>query len=421
MSCKDCTFSTKKPAGKVSCSKHPEKGGAFKPIDDCEDYNSLEPISGSPPETKSEIIPVSGNVPVSRTPKLIAAEINDIKLRTRKMMLYNSIEIGRRLVEAKSLIDHGDWGDWLERSVDYSKSTANNLMRIFEEYGADQMTLLLDSNAKNEAFGNLSYTQAVALLGLPEGEREDFIANNDLDSMSTRELQQAVKERDQALQEKNDIASELDKLQEEKDANMQRIKELEEEKNNSGQRIQELTKKLEDTTLDPESKESLQKQLDAEKQFSSEKEKELAEKDKQLQKLKKDMDGEISKSKKRVNELEKRIKELEEKPAQLAEPSGATEEEKEKIRAEAAAEYEKKLKDLRDEKAQAEKKIKELEIKATQQNPAALKYKVYFEELRQVFENLLGALNEIKATDEEVHGKYKNATAALISKMSECL
>ncbi|MDF2892513.1 MAG: hypothetical protein K0R80_2880, partial [Clostridia bacterium] len=45
---------------------------------------------------------------IGRSPELIAAEINNIKNQTRKMMLYNSIEIGRRLIEAKTLVAHGE-------------------------------------------------------------------------------------------------------------------------------------------------------------------------------------------------------------------------------------------------------------------------------------------------------------------------
>jgi hypothetical protein len=141
-----------------------------------------------------------------RTPQLIAAEINSIKEQTRKMLLFNSIEIGRRLVEAKTMIGHGEWGEWLEKSVDYSQRTASNLMRIFEEYGSNQMGLF-GNNANSQAFANLSYTQAVALLGVAKDEREQFIEDNDVPNMSTRELQQAIKEK-QELEEKLKAAEE---------------------------------------------------------------------------------------------------------------------------------------------------------------------------------------------------------------------
>ena len=116
-----------------------------------------------------------------RSPDIIAAEIGVIKGQTRDAILRSSVEIGRRLVEAKALLPHGEWGNWLLESVDYSQSTANNLMRIYEEYGNSQ------------ALGNLSYTKALALLGVPADEREQFATEHDAEHVSARELQAIVK------------------------------------------------------------------------------------------------------------------------------------------------------------------------------------------------------------------------------------
>lgn len=142
-----------------------------------------------------------------RTPQIIAAEINSIKDQTGRMLLYSSVEIGRRLTEAKSMVNHGEWGKWLENSVSYSQSTANKLMRLFEEYGAKLAAGQDSSNS--ESIPNLSYTQAIILWGIPEEERETFVAEHDVASMSTRELKQAVKERDQALNEKEELQNAL--------------------------------------------------------------------------------------------------------------------------------------------------------------------------------------------------------------------
>lgn len=138
-------------------------------------------------------------VAVIRTPEIVAAEINSIKYQTRNIVLFNSIEIGRRLVEAKELIEHGAFGDWLKSAVDYSQSTANNLMKIYEEYGADQGALFGD-NAKSQTLGILTYSQAVALLGIPREEREAFVQENDVEALSVRKLQELVKEHELKLQ-----------------------------------------------------------------------------------------------------------------------------------------------------------------------------------------------------------------------------
>lgn len=119
-----------------------------------------------------------------RSTDVIAAEINAIKFQTQTMMLQASAEIGKRLIKAKEQLSHGEWGNWLKENVEYSQSTANNLMQIHVEYSSN-----------SQAFGNLSYSKAVALLGIDAEDREAFLQENDVDEMSTRELQKIVKEK----------------------------------------------------------------------------------------------------------------------------------------------------------------------------------------------------------------------------------
>ncbi|AET69730.1 Protein of unknown function (DUF3102) [Desulfosporosinus orientis DSM 765] len=133
-----------------------------------------------------------------RTPNVIAAEINMIKFQAERVYLAAAVEIGRRLTEAKALLKHGEWGKWLEESVDFSQSRANKMMRIFKEYGAGQL-----SSSNSDFNPNLNYSQAVLLLGIPKEERAQFIVDMDVEGMTIQELRQAVSERTQALQEKD--------------------------------------------------------------------------------------------------------------------------------------------------------------------------------------------------------------------------
>lgn len=127
----------------------------------------------------------------------LAAEINTIKRQTQKIMMEAAVEIGRRLVEAKGAVGHGGWGLWLERNVDYSERTAQNLIRIFQEYGEGQTKLFGPENP--QAFADLTYTQAVALLGIKNpDERAEFVETHDVANMTSRELADAIKERDEA-------------------------------------------------------------------------------------------------------------------------------------------------------------------------------------------------------------------------------
>ncbi len=130
-----------------------------------------------------------------RTLEVVAAEIRTFTAS----MLNNIIEIGRRMCEAKAMLPYGKFGDWIKENTGYSRSTANNFMRVFQEYGARQGSLFGATLEDDQTFGKLTYTQALALLALPSGEREEFVETHDMEHMSTRELQAAIEERDEAL------------------------------------------------------------------------------------------------------------------------------------------------------------------------------------------------------------------------------
>lgn len=133
------------------------------------------------------------NIIETRNPDTIAAEINAIKRTTAKYVLQQSIEIGRLLVEAKEAVPYGSWGAWLEANCDYSTTNANNLMRIYTEYGNDSQLSFFEEN-KLELYGNLNRSQAIALLSLPRKERDEFVQANDVPSMSVSELEERIKE-----------------------------------------------------------------------------------------------------------------------------------------------------------------------------------------------------------------------------------
>ena len=135
-----------------------------------------------------------------RTLEVVELEIRVIQDQGQRVLLSMAIETGRRLEEAKAMVGHGNWGDWLKK-MGYSQSNANNLMRVFREYGTSQQSLF-GGEANSQALGNLSLTKAIQLLALPDQEaREDFVETHNVENMSTRELEKALKERTEALAE----------------------------------------------------------------------------------------------------------------------------------------------------------------------------------------------------------------------------
>ncbi len=200
---------------------------------------------------KQNAIEVESTVQDIRTAENIAIEINTIKKQTQKVMLSASIEIGRRLSEVKSLVPHGSWEDWLEQNVNYSERTAQNLIKIYDQYSDKGMDALFGNDL--DAFAEISYTQAVALLALPTvDERKEFVETHDMETMSTRELQEAIKAQ-KAAEEK------AEQLKEELNAEKEKSRKLKDEAAVQNGNLRETQKRLQEKT---EEAEQLRQDLD---------------------------------------------------------------------------------------------------------------------------------------------------------------
>ena len=103
--------------------------------------------------------------------------------------------IGQRLIEAKAMLPHGEWLPWLTEQVEFSERTARNFMRLAREW------------TNRQALADLGAAKALTQLALPPEERERFMEENhvvdgeekSVIDMTSRELEKAVKERDEAL------------------------------------------------------------------------------------------------------------------------------------------------------------------------------------------------------------------------------
>ena len=105
---------------------------------------------------------------IKRDPEILAAEIRTLQQQAQGILLSYAIEIGKRLYEAKNALHHGEWGTWLAEKVQYSQSTANNYMKLYDRYGQEQVSLFGGGNS--DSLKNLPYTKALKLLALSEEE-----------------------------------------------------------------------------------------------------------------------------------------------------------------------------------------------------------------------------------------------------------
>ena len=124
----------------------------------------------------------------------ITAEIWELRHQAQCMALHYAVEIGRRLDEAKRALKHGEWGEWLQNEVEFSKSSAYNFMKLYYEYGSCE-ALLSGDESNFQSIGNLPYSKALLLLAVPSEEREEFAVKVHADSLSASELKRAIADR----------------------------------------------------------------------------------------------------------------------------------------------------------------------------------------------------------------------------------
>ena len=102
------------------------------------------------------------------------------------------IEVGKRLIQAKELVPHGEWYNWLKQNFNLTAKMANNFMRIVERWGANR------KSTSDFDISTFNQTQLMELLALPEGDEKKFIEQkaaegNPADQMTIKQLRAEVK------------------------------------------------------------------------------------------------------------------------------------------------------------------------------------------------------------------------------------
>ena len=135
-----------------------------------------------------------------------------IEAITEEIIFYKAVggqavlEIGKRLIEAKAQLKHGEWLPWLSEKVEFSEASAQRFMQLAREY--ENPALVRDLGA----------SKALVLLALPASERENFAQEKHLvngeeksvSEMSKRELEEAIRQRKLAELKAAETARELD-------------------------------------------------------------------------------------------------------------------------------------------------------------------------------------------------------------------
>lgn len=102
----------------------------------------------------------------------------------------NIYELGRELTAAKAICPRGEWSAWVEENAEISVREAQLYMAAWERFGQNDRVRALPKSA------------AFRLLPLPEDALNAFLTNNNVEGMTTREIERRVKAaRDEAREE----------------------------------------------------------------------------------------------------------------------------------------------------------------------------------------------------------------------------
>lgn len=302
-----------------------------------------------------------------RTIEVITNEILDAQRRGGQAVL----DIGRGLLEAKSMLPHGEWLPWLNTRIGYSEKTAQNFMRLAREFSNPQ------------ALADLGATKALALLALPADEREQFVQEHNVVDMTTRQLEQAIRERDEAR------------------------------------------KAAEDARADALTAEQARTKMEAD----------MAAARNLLESARADADSAGS----RARALEEKLRMLQEQPVEVAVQTVADPEAIEKARAEAAAEMQAKLDKAREAKKRAEDRLKlaedaleqarlQLEAQARAEKKAALgadkdvaQFEVLFGQAQEIANKMRGMLLKARGREDPSAAQgMEKALRALADAIGRC-
>ena len=290
---------------------------------------------------------------------IIKTEINTLYQTALRSELSYAIQLGRKLTEAKQLVDHGEWGNWIKDNLPFSQDKATMMMKIYDAYGANQESLFGDVNS--ETFRNLGISQAFTLLSVPENEREEFVKEHDVESMSVRELKKAIEERDAAV--------------------------------------------------------SAQKKLEEDNKLLRDSNRDLNLKAQQVTNLQTEAAKAVDKAKKAESAREDAEKKLQDARAALADAKAnpvISEEKRREIREEAHAEAQAVIAAAEAGREAAEQKAEDLRKQLATASPDLTTFKIYFTQLQEDQNRLHGLLLKIRNTDQETAEKLSKAIMAAV-------
>ena len=300
-------------------------------------------------------------------------------------------EAGRRLIEVKNRIPHGEFTDWCEKNLDFSYRKAARMMQLAKKM-EDENSLF----SKMPTLATIEISRVWELLAAPEEVAAEVIETHDVTDMTVRELKEEIariKEEKKAVEnEKNMIEGNNDNLRREL-ASAQR----------------KLTETINEDYLDDTVRTYEAKMKDLEAKLTN------AEVDKaeEVRKLKEDLEKQKAANKRQKNQIKDLKAEQEQEIQKGIDAARADIEKKAKEEAVTAAEAD--LKKSQENIDHLEKEINRLTDQlAKNSNENLVQFKVLADQLQDIYYKLNDIITEQNLIDEEIGGKMQSALQRLI-------
>lgn len=265
-------------------------------------------------------------------------------------------------------------------------------MKLFREYGAEQQNIF-GAELNSDTYRNLSFSQALKLIAIPESEREDFVKENDVGKLTTRELDELIKEHNRQLA-----------------AEQEKTRQAEAESREAHAALEELSDKY--AALSAVAREGQQGLDDALARGRAEGESAAAEKlahlntqvaeadkaAKQAEKQRKAAEKELAKAKADAEAARQDLRQLKDNPQ-------VPQETMDKLRAQFSAAAQ-----------EAEARAAELEQRLKTADPTVAVFNVHFDNIQREFSTMMTL---IASAEAETGNKLRAAVAAVLDKFKQ--
>ena len=326
----------------------------------------------------------------NKSTEQLTAEVN-VRYRQAEQLAGMSAmmlaDAGRRLIEIKARIPHGQFETWCADNLEFSKSKAEKMMKLAERV-ADENSLF----SKTETFTDIGISRVWALLAAPEEVAAEVIETNDVESMTVRELK-----------------AELTRVKEEKEAAERKAEMIDHNNDDIRKELASMQRKLSETVSEKEfaemqaaaqaQKEDLTKEL-------SEAKAEAADIQMKLDKAKEDLKKQKAKQKDLEAARDEEVKKaIEGKTAEIEEQAAARAREASQ---ELLDRTQRQVGDLQEyiEKLEAEK--------AKLSNTSLMEFKVYVDQLQDIYFKICDIITEENQRDEATGAKMQTALQKIV-------